>query len=131
MSSTEVLRKRMLGATYGHSVTNGVCITCLASRRGDPLIVIQVKSRRILVSIGTVHNAVPQDAQCNQEGDADDDGKCCDHFDFFFRDTLFSVQYRSNAPKLVWVIPRISVYGKRRSTHSFLSDSIADNRMHN
>ncbi len=52
-------------------------------------------------------------------------------FDFFFRDTLFSVQYRSNAPKLVWVIPRISVYGKRRSTHSFLSDSIADNRMHN
>ena len=69
----------MLGAAYCHSVSNGFCIACLAFRRGGVLSTIQVETGGILVPVRAVHNAVPQDGQCDQESDTDDDGKCCDH----------------------------------------------------
>ncbi len=42
-------------------------------------------------------------------------------FECFVRDAFYCEQYRTNASKLVWVNPRILVYGKRRSRRPYTS----------
>ena len=52
-------------------------------------------------------------------------------FDFFFAMLFFCDQYRSCTPKLVWVNPRILIYGKRRSQRANSSHSISMMCLHN
>jgi hypothetical protein len=51
-------------------------------------------------------------------------------FDCFFRDAFYCAQYRTNAAKLVWVNPRILVYGKRRSRCPYTSQSATIYNIH-